>query len=674
MIKVLINEAFKKYLLQQPPAFRQKVQQKFEFLEIGYWDGGLQVKKMKSIGGDKAIFEARLDKANRILFTLGAENDHDQASSDLMVYVWGIVCHDDVTNKSRNILPDNVPFLQFKDFREEALDDVQLDTLQDEYFTQEGITQKTDDDSATQKWHFLDDENWQRISQYRQAEFELRLYLTPEQQAVLDKHLPVLISGTAGSGKTTISVYELLHLPLAKKKKLFITYNHYLKNTAQQLYDGLLNESLLKNEFLQPDFFAFKEFCLKVANTWHREFPHEKEVTFERFNKLIRKNSHAKRFDAPLIWEEIRSIIKGALPQINVEVLKKAHAGLKSRALPPVLLNALQQQFLTFAQLKSLEKIEKFTQKYLHTGLATFAKNLGHFVESDSDRVLSAIERVIDLLHKERELTQKKYLSFPDYEALGKKKAPNFQLDRKSIYRLFEWYQGELENQGLWDELDLTREAINLLNQHDSDAHRYDIVVCDEVQDLTDVQHELLFYVVRHPVNLLLCGDTKQIINPSGFRWEELKRHFYARNLPIPKIFYLNLNFRSSGSIVELSNILLDLKASLLGSRAEEQKEEWKYKGRPPVVVQNLNPPTMLDNIRRTGVRKTILVRTEEEKNALQKLLDTELIFTINEAKGLEFDTVLLWKFASEARTADVWKTVLSESDKDIHQAQIRHE
>lgn len=674
MIKVLINDSFKKYMLSQPHTYRKKLRQKIEYLEIGYWDGGLNVKKLKSLAGQKVVFEARLDRANRILFTVGHEEENGASSGALLVYIWGIVVHDRVSRKTKGILPGNVPFLQFKPYHEESIGEISLENLDAAYFTQESITQKISDDSATQRWHLLDEESWGRIQDHQEDTFELQLYLTPKQQAVLNQPLPTLVSGTAGSGKTTLGIYYLLKLPLAKKKKLFITYNHHLKNAARKLYHGLLNTSPLREEYLDPVFFTFKEYCLDVAERFHNSIAREKEVDFEKFSKIILSCPQAKGYDAPLIWEEIRSIIKGALPQININILKNALVGLKIKPVPPRFLSALQQQFYTFAQLKSLEKVENFVQKYLGTDIMTFSRNLSHYVEAQGDRVLTVIDRTFNLLSKARELTQKKYLSFVDYEALGKKKAPNFQLDRHNLYRVFEWYQERLHREGLWDELDLTREVVTLLSEHKPDTHCYDLVVCDEVQDLTDVQHELLFYTVRNPMNLLLCGDTKQTINPSGFRWEELKRHFYERKLKIPDIHFLNLNFRSSGSIVELSNILLELKAKLLGSSAEEPKEDWKYKGRPPVVVRNLDQPTILESIRSTSAKKTILVRTEEEKKYLRELLDTELIFTINEAKGLEFDTVLLWKFGSDVRTKDIWKVIIAESDQSIHQAKIKHE
>ena len=173
---------------------------------------------------------------------------------------------------------------------------------------------------------------------------------------------------------------------------------------------------------------------------------------------------------------------------------------------------------------------------------------------------------------------------------------------------------------------------------------------------------------------MLLTGDVKQIINPSGFRWEELKRHFFDRELHTPQLTFLNLNFRSSGSIVELANTLLELKGSLLGTSAEELKEDWKYKGRPPVVAFGLNEKEMIENIKGIGAKKTILVRNEEEKNKLKNLFETELVFTIYEAKGLEFDTVFLWKFCSEIKTSDVWKVILEDSRSDMHDANIKHE
>lgn len=668
MIIVLINDTVKKHLLKQDPGFRKRVREKFEFLETGIWDGGLKVKKLKGVSS-KYIFEARLDKANRILFTLGnLKTGEEQAN--LFVYVWGIVEHDDVSRKSKNIIPGNVPFLQFKNYDELLVNNVDMEELEPDFFTQENITEKTADESGSQRWYPVEEPEWKRIQLYTRDDFELFLYLTPEQKQILQSPPPLLISGTAGSGKTTLSVYYLLNQNLNKKKKLFITYNDYLKRFAQRLYHGLLNERDWKDNVVFPDFYTFKDLCLQLAGG--KRFPAENEVDFYRFNRLIRAFPGYHTFDPVLVWEEIRSVIKGAVPRINLKVLETAAREIKKNTITPITIKKLQEQFLLFSRLESLQAVEKYVKKYLNTTTQSFAAKIEKFLQAtdakEKERVSAVLERTLNIARKQ-EKESGKYLSFFAYETLGKKKAPNFQWNRKEIYRLFEWYQSRLERENLWDELDLTTEVGERIRESE-----YDILVCDEIQDFTDTQLDVLFSLVKNPENMFLAGDTKQIINPSGFRWQEVRQHFYERGLTVPELNALTLNFRSSGSIVELSNILLELKAKLTGRKAEELKEDWKYKGRPVTVVSNILHRDMAGILKAAGAKRTILVRTDSEKEKLKNLLETELVFTIREAKGLEFDTVVLWKFCDDQTAEDVWKVILDQSNKNIHEAKIKHE
>ena len=87
MSQILINDVVKKYFLKQPRKLRSKIRDKFEFLENGIWDSGLKVKKLAGVSS-KVIFEARLDRGNRILFSLGKDNS--DGAEELNVYVWGV--------------------------------------------------------------------------------------------------------------------------------------------------------------------------------------------------------------------------------------------------------------------------------------------------------------------------------------------------------------------------------------------------------------------------------------------------------------------------------------------------------------------------------------------------------------------------------------------------------
>jgi len=673
MAVVLINNTVKKYLLAQPKKFRERIREKFEFLEIGIWEGRLRAKKLRKVSS-KCVFEAPVDNKNRLLFTLGRHGE--TAEKSLVIYIWGVVTHDQLSKKSRNIVPDNVPFLNFHDFVEIDLEDIDMEELDSSCFTQEQITEKTREESGNQRWFSVDKPEWKRIQRFTRDEFELFLYLTPEQRAVLGSNPPILVSGTAGSGKTTLSVYYLLQNDFLRKKKIFITYNRSLKNFAERLYKGLVNEVEWSSEIISPDFYTFVDFSLELAQRFGKSFIPDRKVDLNRFSKMFSSHPLHQKFDSALVWEEIRSIIKGALPQVNTSVLEKTYKAIRRNEIDPGLAKQLQQQFILFSKLDSLKAVGRYVDKYLKTSVSSFSSHMDRYLKDKRyhERILSILDRTLEFLKKQRDTVNKKYLSFLEYELLGKKKAPNFPFSRKEIYRIFEWYQDRLEKDDLWDELDLTREALKIFSEIDPYNYSYDVLACDEVQDLTDIQIGLLFDTVHNPEDVFLAGDTKQIINPSGFRWEEVKRHFYERGLEVPEPHYLTLNFRSSGSIVELSNLLLGLKERYLGVKAEEIKEDWKYKGRPVSVVTGIGEGDILEILRVAGARRTVLVRTEEEKDRLQRLLETELVFTISEAKGLEFDTVVLWKFCDDQLVRDVWKIILDLSKRSIHEAKIRHE
>ena len=126
---------------------------------------------------------------------------------------------------------------------------------------------------------------------------------------------------------------------------------------------------------------------------------------------------------------------------------------------------------------------------------------------------------------------------------------------------------------------------------------------------------------------------------------------------------------------MRLGNALLDLKASLVGLADTEMREEWKFGGRPPVVLEGAGEEEVLDRLRMRGAAQVILTRASSEAARLRKLLGTELVFTISDAKGLEFDTVLLWRFAGDAGAEAVWRSIASGDVPDEGRIpHVRHE
>ena len=103
---LLLNDKLKNHMLSLAQKEKNRLREKFEFLENGIWDSGINVKKLRGVS-DKVIFEARLSKGDRIIFTLGK---YDYLTA---IYIWGIVTHDNIKKAMISILPKNAPFLHF---------------------------------------------------------------------------------------------------------------------------------------------------------------------------------------------------------------------------------------------------------------------------------------------------------------------------------------------------------------------------------------------------------------------------------------------------------------------------------------------------------------------------------------------------------------------------------
>lgn len=667
--RILVNDNVKKLLLEMEADSRRQMQKACEYLENGLWEGGLRIKKLHGATG-KTVLEARLNRGDRLLFTLG--RGHGE-SADAYLYLWNVVAHDDVSRGARNISAEDAPFLSFQPYETHDLSDVDLSELGGSLFTQERIEERVAADSGGQRWFPVDEGEWERILLYSQDEFEIFLLLTDEQHSLLQKNPPLLLSGTAGSGKTTLCIYYLLRPSLCQAPRIFLTYNRHLRNFCERLYRGLLNCHPDSANIRTPDFRTFKEFCLSITPHAEQRFPADREVNAVSFQELFRKHRMSGKYDAMLVWEEIRSIIKGAKPQIRAEQIRDALLHWNQLSEEDVILLQLREEILALRSFSVREKVESVFQRLLGYGIVSCAQKLPELFRTTPGLLRRAFETVASVMEKHETDFNASLMTLAEYELLGRKRAPLFAHNRGDIYSIAEWYQSCLAAERFWDEIDLTRAAIRAIDEGKAQLPEYEFVCCDEVQDLTDIQLSLLIRIGRRPEAMLLAGDPKQIINPSGFRWEEVKALFYDRGIPAPAVHHLTLNFRSSGSIVALSNTLLKLKQQWLGVSSDEHMDEWKFQGRPPFLLEGVGPEEMIESIRSTGADRMILTRTQQERDHLKQELGTELVFTIEEAKGLEFRGVLLWKFCEADRSKEVWTSVINGAGS-IHEAFVRHE
>jgi hypothetical protein len=238
------------------------------------------------------------------------------------------------------------------------------------------------------------------------------------------------------------------------------------------------------------------------------------------------------------------------------------------------------------------------------------------------------------------------------YLSLGVRQSIYAPEQRRLVYPLLAKYRAWLGEAGLYDP--------NLLaHAYRAKAERrYDAVVVDEIQDLTNAELSLVLAVLREPRGFLLCGDANQIVHPNFFSWSKVKSLFYSREaaaLEAP-IHVLEANYRSSQQVCAVANRLLKVKNARFGSVDREStalvRPASGLEGRACGLVKKDGVLRELDKKMRGSANVAVIVLSEERKAEARQRFSTPLVFSVHEAKGLEYDAVVLYDLVSSERAA----------------------
>ncbi|MCK5137837.1 MAG: UvrD-helicase domain-containing protein [Bacteroidales bacterium] len=484
----------------------RKVKKQFEktveFLKAGDFSSA-EVKKMASNG----YYRAKLDYENRLLFKFAWYNDQYYLLLLEVIY---------------NHEYDKSRFLRGAKIYENKLDLLRSTDEVGEQNREELVYANP----RSVHFHILD-----KVISFDQ-----------EQERLFRLKPPVIIIGSAGSGKTALTLEKLKTL---KGDVLYVTLSPFLVENSSSLYYA----NHYENDRQEIDFLSYKEFLETLRIIKGRE------LDFQAFEQWLQPRSQSFGIkDAYKLFEEFRGVLTG------------------------------------------------------------------------------------------KDITSE-CLSPEEYQGLGVRQSIFLSDERKKVYAAFRKYLAYL---GENEMVDLNMVSYRWLEYC---KPRYDFIVIDEVQDFTNIQLYILLKSLKNEDNFILCGDSNQNVHPNFFSWTNVKSMFYTQALTGNEIQFLRSNYRNSPGITDIANKLLKIKNARFGSIDRESTYLVESVADTGGEVQLLTDSTRIrEQLNTSTMRSTqyaVLVMRPEDKAGAKRIFKTPLVFSVQEAKGLEYRNIIILNFVS---------------------------
>lgn len=242
------------------------------------------------------------------------------------------------------------------------------------------------------------------------------------------------------------------------------------------------------------------------------------------------------------------------------------------------------------------------------------------------------------------------------------------------------WYRTLCKEEGFWDDQDLARMLLDAQNEGNLNTEGYPIIFCDEAQDFTKVELEVIWKLSIYPKRkipsyLLSCvpfafaGDPFQTLNPTGFNWKVVESGFHEKivrsldcsgksDLKI-NIKNLTLNYRSIPSIVKLCNLIHLVRGIIFNVKDLTPQQTW-FESINDTIPEffSITDSSTLINLKEQNEIIIIVpcqegeeeefARTDEFLSTIAFNDNNEIVKNIlspMRAKGRQFDRVVLYKF-----------------------------
>lgn len=457
-----------------------------------------------------------------------------------------------------------------------------------------------------------------------EGEREGNMALSPEESQVLESArgsknpFPLFINGRAGSGKSTILQY------------LF----------ADLLFYYLSNKDSHAQTIQPPIYLTANGELLRVARSF--------------VERLLRSEAIFTQRSAAGGQEEDRRILESAFKEFRSHLLTLVPA---------------EDRLGRFAPSRRVD-YARFRRMWMER----FGKEARAMKEFGPDLSWHVIRSYIKGMSSETYLEPEDYQQLPENQISVTHEAFNLVFLR--VWS--NWYQRALEAEGLWDDQDLTRYVLD----HDLVKAQYPAVFCDEAQDFTRLELEML---LRHSlyssrnlaprdisrVPFAFAGDPFQTLNPTGFRWDAIKASFVEKFIfeldPVRRsggadLNYreLKYNYRSTHRIVKFSNHVQAMRAAIFKIPDLRPSQPWTADPAcAPVMWFRSNDEAFWKRFQEESGFIVIVPCNEGEEQdyvqadpILMERIKTEdgvpsNVLSASRAKGCEYPAVVVYGFGS---------------------------
>lgn len=298
---------------------------------------------------------------------------------------------------------------------------------------------------------------------------------------------------------------------------------------------------------------------------------------------------------------------------------------------------------------------------------------------------------------------------------------------RAQVFEIFESYEQWKQENNYFDIEDFVGLFYRKIKKWPYEDFNFDLIVIDEVQDLSFNSIKVLTNLCLN--NFLICGDNAQNIEKGiNFKFKELRSFLasaitnrsekiveygdyvnQAENLSRLSQYHLGLNFRSSKQILDLANFVVCLLETYFGDEIDSFPKERGFFSSPrPVVVElgtsveclvdiletylkmevDVGPKpeekpeesmdqsaALLQKKVKVGSDFCVIVRDEAAKALVPEALQSCIVLTLQESKGLEFENVLLYNHFTNNDSEKGWRflfTRTSVQEQRISAAELK--